>query len=440
MALTSLLWICSFLLLALMSFISRPVWSIILYLMVYFFHPNYWWWGRAFRSPSLRWSLFAGIICIIVYFYNRYVKADSYSNTQQSSLLNSRVINALVLGLALNYVFVHFLLAEVPIISEPLFSAGLKFLILFVLMRYLVQSTEDLFKILIVVLLSLGYLGYQIKMNGVGQMVSGRIEFIPLPSAENSNFAASLIILFLPSLGAYFFCVKNKIYKAISLLALPFVVNLLLLCSSRSAWLGTISGGLFLVGKSKKKEWRILFIAILLALVGLSALARDGRIFERFESIFIEDNDQRDSSASNRLIFWQAGLEVIRDYPLGSGGNAFKEVRSIDYLPKYGYDGYKAVHNGYLAFTINWGIQGMAMYLLLAASIVIPCIRASNYLLTNKGLYHESFLGKTLVAGFIAFSVDGVFSNTIDNEWGIWMLALMYAYTVLVQKQQLIIR
>lgn len=435
MSISILVWILLFLFALYLSFFRRPIWSIILYFQIFFFHPYYWWWGRPLRLPGVRWSLLVGLICIAVYFLYRSRDQDAQNTVQNETYLQKdSFINLLMIGLTINYFFVHYLLANGSVISSELFYLGIKFVLLFVLIRFAVKSMQDFVILFFFILFGMGYLGYQVAENGAASIVAGRLEYIPLPSAETSNFLGSLLCLFLPSFGAFFFCIKDKSLKFLSLLCLPYIANLLFLVNSRSAFLGVIAAGVYLLFFTRTKEWKILSVAICLALVAFSFLAKDVRIMDRFMTTFAAEDD-RDQSAAGRFDLWTAGSQVLMDYPMGSGGDGFKSVHSLNYFGKY-----KAVHNGHLAFAINWGFQGIFLYYLMFLVVLKSASSASKYLLVQKGLHRESFFGKCLIAGVIGFCVDGFFSNTLDDEWCFWMLAIMYSYTKLAQQGKFVLQ
>jgi O-antigen ligase len=185
---------------------------------------------------------------------------------------------------------------------------------------------------------------------------------------------------------------------------------------------------------ARKKERKILAIAVIGALFIVPLLAKDSKIYERFGSIFVEE-DQRDYSAESRLIFWGAALDMLSDHPFGLGGHAFKKVYGMIYLEKRGIDVFRAVHNSYLDIATQWGIQGLFLHLLLIYLIFKKTLKAAQYQLLKHNAYHESFFIKACLSGMVGFSASSIFSNTLDEEWLYWMLAMMLGYIGLVVKK-----
>jgi O-antigen ligase len=280
----------------------------------------------------------------------------------------------------------------------------------------------------------LGYLGYQVWAGGAGHTVHGRLEGLPVPSAQTSNLFASILVLFLPSLGAFFFISKRKTVKILSILCFPFILNIIFLLNSRGSYLGLITAFCSLFLMARKKERKILAIAVIGALFIVPLLAKDSKIYERFGSIFVEE-DQRDYSAESRLIFWGAALDMLSDHPFGLGGHAFKKVYGMIYLEKRGIDVFRAVHNSYLDIATQWGIQGLFLHLLLIYLIFKKTLKAAQYQLLKHNAYHESFFIKACLSGMVGFSASSIFSNTLDEEWLYWMLAMMLGYIGLVVKK-----
>jgi O-antigen ligase len=222
-------------------------------------------------------------------------------------------------------------------------------------------------------------------------------------------------------LTAPFFLTGRWWEKLLMLPIAPFIVNVILLCSSRGAFLGAVVSGvafLFLAPRAV----RIKAIKVVaLGVVATSLLLGDPAIVERFMSIFVS-GEERDASAKSRIMFAKGGLAMIEDYPLGAGGDGFKKVHAEKYLREYGY-GSRALHNGYLNEACEWGVQGLMLRILFMLGTTLILWRNSR-LPCTAGNEYGHLLGAALAAGLLAFLVTCLFGDFLDSEWGYWVAAL----------------
>lgn len=444
MSLTLILWLILFGILTFLAVFKAPVWGVSLYLMVYLLYPEQWWWGKI--VGDLRWSYISGLIlltavCINHVRHNMVVDRNNGNNVKDFEKRNSDLffkehsINVIAILLILNYLFVHFILAGGTEVSFEKFNLNIKFIILFFLIKYAVQTKRDYFIVIFTITILLGYLGYQITENNVGEMVHGRLEDIPIPGAKTANFFVSMIIVFLPCIGALFFVMNSKYIKLLILFTIPFAANIVFLCNSRGAYLGFITAGFFLLFTVRRQEKKYIYIALACSMLLVFLLAEDQSISNRFQSIFV-NVEEMDRSSTLRLTFWRAGLDMLSDYPLGTGGNGFKYVHGMDYTTKYGITQHRAVHNSYLSIATSWGIQG----LLLHVTLIFLVLYKARSFLKNKtdieNIYKDSFILKAMICGVVGLFVSSIFSNTLDEEWLFWMLALICAYIKILYTQK----
>lgn len=438
MPITLLAWISVFLFFCSKNIFDRPVWGVCLYLLVFFLFPPLWWWGKFL--PDLRWSIFTALILVAGLVIHQ-EKNTTYQNKNkiyqhgdnEKKFINEKFIYFLLGLMLINYCFVHFFLAKYTHISYEKFDLAVKFIVIFFLFIKSIRSSDDILIIMILVSISLGYLGYQLNFTNAGNFVHGRLEGIPLPGARTSNQFASIIVAFTPTIGALFFIFKRKIFKTLVLISFPLTLNLLFLLNSRGAYLSIIAAAMCLAFLARKKERKILFIAALCSLIVLPVLAKDEKIYQRFNSIFV-DTEERDSSAQSRILLWKAALDLISDYPMGTGGDGFRRVHGLKYASKYGIDKFRAVHNGYLSIACEWGIQGILIHLSLVIYIWYCAYKASQYLIHEKGMFRESFFVKTLLSGLFGFLIAAFFTTVLDEEWLFWMLAMLVVSCKLIQR------
>lgn len=373
---------------------------------------------------------------ISIILHSKKQETDDDFDDKNRFTFNRNFVPIVCFLLILNHFFVHFVLAQNISISSERFTLALKFLFLFFLIITAIRKTDDLMLIWLTILFSMGFLGYQINFNDIGGFVKGRLEYIPIPGARSSNLFASLLVIFIVPLGALFFTSKSKKIKFFVFLCMPFILNMIFLVNSRGAYLGLIGASLFLILITKTKERKIIFYVSICTLVAISFLAKDEKIYQRFQSIIVEEGEKRDTSASTRLLLWKAALDLIADYPLGTGGDGFKKVHGFNYASKYGVTKFRAVHNGYLSICCEWGIQGLFLLLALIYFIASRSIKAANFLLHRHNLFKESFFIKACVGGLVGFLICAMFTTILDEEWLYWMLGFQYSILNLVRAKK----
>ena len=433
MSLTLSVWLGTFSYILYKSIFNSSAWGVILYIFVFLLFPPAWWWGKSL--PFSRWSLLAGVILLVsTIFHNKKqnTKVDNSHDDKNRFTFNRNFVPIVCFLLILNYFFVHFVLAADIKISAERFTLALKFIFLFFLIITAIRKSDDLILVWLTILFSLGFLGYQINFNDIGGFVKGRLEYLPIPGARSSNLFASLLVIFIVPLGALFFSSKSKKIKFFVFLCMPFILNMIFLVNSRGAYLGLIGACLFLILIVKKNERKIVFYVGICTLIAISFLAKDEKIFQRFQTIFVAEDEKRDASASQRMFLWRAALDLIADHPLGTGGDGFRKVHGYNYASRYGITQFRAVHNGYLSIGCEWGIQGLGLVVALIYFIASRSIKAANFLLHRHNLFKESFFVKACVSGLMGFLICAMFTTVLDEEWLYWMLGFLYSIMNLV--------
>ena len=410
---TALIWVAIALTLAVLS-LRRPVWAVALYFQTFFAAPHLWWWGD--EIPRLRYSLWSGCLLLIVV-------ARPYL---RDKLPWSAARTAAVL-FVLNATFVHLLLAPNREISFDQYLEVVKFVLLFFLLDRAIRDRRDLTIVLVALAVGAGYIGYEATINHRGTFTGSRLEGIGAPAATTANGLASMMLLVTPLAGSL--VLERKVWmKAVAAFTAPLILNVVVMCNSRGAFLGLIAGGVTLLGLSsgglRKRVVRTLLVgsAVLYLLLG------DPRILERFTTTFA-GSDERDNSASSRIVFWTAGLRLLSDHPLGAGGGAFKFVYAPRYLREVGSDEEaRSLHNGYLTTATDWGVQGLVLNVVFLFAPLLSCVRASRAR-AKAGLLNEGLLGLTLAAAAVGFFITCIFGSYLTNEWAFWIAALMLKYS-----------
>lgn len=418
---TLIAWMALVTVLALMS-LGRASYGFSVYMLAFFMHPAFWWWGKSILG-GYPWSYYAGLVFLVAVAVQNLRGAGGPRVDKDYS--GGRV-NKFAIAMLANATLVHLLLAPSMSVSWEPYSLMAKFVLLYFMMVNSLREPRDLRIMLWSIVLGAAYLGFAVTLDGHGRFQDGRLENAGVPGARAANSLASLLVTVLPVMGGLFL-VGNAWEKLLVALTAPLVLNVVILCNSRAAFLAL--GGAVIAflsaagGVARKKALK----ALALAAVAGFLLLGDEQIVERFMTTFASA-EERDNSAASRLIYWKAGFRMIRDHPFGAGGFGFKVTYAGKYLPQVGIDkDRRSVHSGIINDACEWGLQGLALRLLFLGSAAWLMRKAARTR-RQAGDANGAAFCACLIASMAAFLGTCFFGDYLDAEWGFWTAALMVGY------------
>jgi len=132
----------------------------------------------------------------------------------------------------------------------------------------------------------------------------------------------------------------------------------LLLTQTRGAWMGLVAGAVFWGWKVNRKALLIGILAVALSYVFWPAALK-----QRVHS-FGEFPTDINNSNTERIYIWEAGLRIIRDYPVfGIGQSNMEETYPKYRLPKATEPFVGHLHDNFLQVAAQNGLVGLAAYL-----------------------------------------------------------------------------
>lgn len=407
MNLSVLVWIGMVVVLSGLAF-RRPAYGVSLYMFTFFITPMYWWWGDIVEG--YRWNLFAAVIL----FGSVLLK----TNHARSDLNGPSKFMALIaILMAVNALFVHFVLAVDRELSSTLMILLLKIVMLHFVMVAAIRTPADVRIVLWSIVLFASYIGYEATINDRGRFIAGRLEGIGAAGVRNANELASLLGAVIP-LGGYLFLTGKPLEKIVAAFATALSLNMVLLCSSRGTFLGLIAAAIIILTMAPKGVRKTVLKGLALGSVALILLLRDPDIVARFMTIFVSA-EERDNSAAGRLDIWRAALKQIADYPLGAGGESFSRALGRTYFGRG-----RSVHNGYLNEMCNWGLQGFALRMAFLTTALL-LVRNSGRQSARASNQNESLLAACLMSAMAGTLVTALFGDYLDDEWLVWLAALI---------------
>ena len=210
---------------------------------------------------------------------------------------------------------------------------------------------------------------------------------------------AGYLIMMLPLATGFFLdnlIKKNRSLWILSGLSIAFMLIALLLTKSLGAWISLFVAFLvfsvLLFVRHPLLRPKILLAAAITCIIIMSMLA--GIFITRTEQFLDFNNPQ--NSIIQRLYFWKAGVEIIKDFPftgvgLGNFGLIYPKYKSPEAFQTH------FAHNSYLQIWAEMGILGILAWLWL----ILGSFRAG---LRNLKVEHgRSYLTIGLIAASAAF-------------------------------------
>jgi probable O-glycosylation ligase (exosortase A-associated) len=388
-----------------------PFYGVLTYFYEYYTHRS---WAES-AYPPLRWSFIIAAVIMVSYFIHwEKVRNRSFSDPSLKYLL------ILLLNMAI--------LTPFAISVELSYDRLIFFLKLVGLYYFVSRVIRDRKKYN-------QFVWFQVWGNFLfgwhafrkGGITAGRLENIGGVDTVGSNYLANHMIMILPFIGNMFFF-GNKWVRIGALIAAPFIINALILCNSRGAFLAMIVmvvSFLFLSRVIKIRGFRTkIIIGVVLGSILLVWLANP-QFWERMSTIRSHDEDK---SAMGRIASWKAATRMIKDHPFGSGGDGW-ELSSPKYIPEivgYHEGQLRSVHNTYLMMATDWGIQGLILYSLFFLTAFTKLHRIRKRKMSKDDLFFksESLAIETALIGFL---VAALFGNRIYAEGVLWFCSLATA-------------
>src|SRR5262249_44952271 len=148
--------------------------------------------------------------------------------------------------------------------------------------------------------------------------ISGRWELVLGPGIDDSNVLGFHLVTGLAFAGFLFLTVKDA-KRWLAFVAIPFILNGIILTASRSTLLGLVGAALAALMFAPRARRAAVTGSLVLGMVLLVALARNDLFWERAFSIGQTQEEAMDASAASRITILNANWRMALDYPWGAG-------------------------------------------------------------------------------------------------------------------------
>lgn len=397
------------------SLFRSPAYAFVLYEVMYFFTPQFRWWG--YMAPNISYSFYIVLLMIGLMLVN-------IKRLQQNKLLAIPQFRWVYISVAL------YLIASFYAVSPQLhleFAINyLKLAIIISVAYKLVDSIVKLDHILYAYIFGAWYIGFITYQ--AGRNASGRVEGIGTISAPDTNDIAAAIA---PTvvLCLYYFWSSNKwIGKILAVIAGVFIANGLILINSRGAFLGVIISISYfmcymLFSSLQKKNQKTIAVAIIIAGLAGTAVIVDDSAISRFTSISNTEWDEEQETGKTRMFFWLAAWEMAKDHPLGTGFLGFNH-----YAPLYiqenvdtGEHRNRSVHSSWFESLSETGYLGLLAFLMIfycAFKTLSQCKKR----LRSLSKVDDYFKVIAIQAALLSFIISMSFINRMKAEVLYWLI------------------
>jgi len=403
-----------------MSLAKHPFWGVLGYIFLYYNSPSpeiNWW---AHSLPQLRWSFFAAaIILVSLFLHNKEVNGFGVAE-----MLNLRwflvlaILMILLLPSAVNG-------RAAP---EKVYDF-VRYLIVFV---FIVKSVPDMnrFEILVwLILLCCLNLSWDAYIHPEYRH-HGRLEGIGTPDSTDANMFASVLVAFVPFLIREVLF-ENWRHKIVVAGMSVFILNAIILCSSRGAFVSLVAMGSMLVVMENDRKAKKKIIVVLVAAVVVFISLLDPVYIERLLSVHAGG----DATGAGRTEIWGYGWMMSRQNPLGVGGDGFRYL-SPQFMPESLLTGgVRSPHNTYLKVLVEQGWLGLVLYLAAWGCTLRMLHRIRRKIQTFTGVMSSELVkisqySLSVEAAIIGLLVCGIFVDRLYFELS-YILAAMAAFLFL---------
>lgn len=400
----------------------HPIYGLYTYVAVFYLHPPSRWWAAGL--PDLRWSYVAALVTLLATLAlpRDDTRPQWYSTTPGKLLIAFTA-----------WVWIQFPWALSP--EDHKFFAVLfvKYLVVFYLIYRLLDSRERVVEFLLVHIGGCAYLGWV----ALGVRYTGRLNGVGGPGIDEANLLAAQIATGVVISAMLLLSERGK-RRLLCFVALPLMLNIMVMAGSRGAFLSVVGAGLVLWYFKPRAYSRAFYAYAIIGIIAIGAVTNDA-FWERMTTIgaAAESYDEADESAQNRMVAFKAQIQMAKSWPHGSGhrGTAVLSPKYMEakWLSK-SENPQRASHNTLMTAWVEQGLPGLFFY-------------GAFFVWIFRTLFHRRTVRKSeeaapwnvlfaaMGAGLMVLYVAGQFVDVAKAEIFIWLLAAMTASVELVRRE-----
>ncbi len=403
--------------------ILNPIWGVANYMMAYQMNPPITWWGTPLVNIGMRFSLLAVGFTVLGLFTARKrvpntSKMGSMWEVGIFALIGIAILNALVFGVeygpAARHAFEKFWKLQV-----------------FVLILTRLATTRRNLKLVIWTLVGGSfYLGYDAYTAPYRSFVMGRLEAFGGPDISTSSGAAAHLTAMLPIIGVAFLVSKVWYMRAAAAIAGAFTLNAIVLCRTRSAFIGIMVGAMVAVlAAPKMRRFRIHMVLLLGGVAAFSLT--DANYWNRMRPMGNSEEIKKDAAAMSRWEIAQASVGMLADYPLGVGlGNYSRIIGRYDARYRH-----KSSHNTVITAFCELGIVGGLLFLSMCAGSIFLLLRSCQDADMTDDPLETKLMAYGMLVSIVSYFVAGLGTERFSCESFWWVLCFPLCLRRLVWRE-----
>jgi len=389
----------------------NPIWGIVNYMAAYQSNPPVTWWGKPLTDLGMRFSMLAASFTLIGLFTGRRKvpvvrPVLSFWEMCAIGLVVVAVLNTLIgVGYGPS--------------ARGSFDKFWKLQLFVLIVARLVTTRRNLNLVLWTLVLGSLQMGYDAYTAPASAFYKGRLTSFGGSDINTSSTAAAHLTAMLPIIGVVFMCTRSWLWKTVALASGAFTVNAIVLCRTRSAFIGVACGALAaIILAPRARRFRIHAMLIIGGLMALSLT--DNHYWERIGTLTQSQTFENDYAAVSRFDIWRASVDILSDHPLGVGLGNFTHVIG-QYDIRYAN---RSPHNTLILCFVELGIVGGLLFLVLLAEsfrLIFRCYRISSQ---SKEDVKSKLLVYGMLVSLVSYFVSGLGTERFSCESFWWILVL----------------
>lgn len=399
-----------------LALFRNPIYGLLAYLWTFYLFPPYQWWAA--EVPELRWSLWAALITFAATLYHNRQDIGAWLKNW-----GVRILIAFAVWLWVQ--------SSWAVNSSEHFKGCIlftKYVALFYVINVNIRDYNSLF------LFAGGHVAGCFILGWIARgvrLVDGRLEGVGGPGISDANTLGMHLTTGLVFAGFLFLGVRN-IWKWAAFVAIPFILNGIILTGSRGAMLAMAGAGIMGVIMAPKSYRNKIFGAFALGAILLGYLAND-TFWQRLSLIQADKKTGKyEASAQSRFDLLNYGFEMFNDHPMGVGHGGHIAI-SRNYIPNLRPGEKKAAHNTFMAVLVNHGFVGLIIFSALLCWVVWLARNSLRFFKIGVNQRYEIFFLMVL-ASMVAWITGGQFSNYLKAEVFIWLIAMLTSLSGIIKK------
>lgn len=390
------------------NFVYSPFCGVAVYYAFAVLRPQYIWeWSL---PPGVQWSRYVALATIAA------AVAAKFGLVGDAGVPPSRAgrSRALVFLYAA-WLLVTYFTARNREVADPYVFEYFKIFAMMAASFALVRTVRQLWVLLIVAALSLGYIAFEVNSLyfSIGAIRIAREGYGGL----DNNGAGLMIAMGLP-LCLFVWDGVTRRWRWGFLALVPIIMHASMMTYSRGAMLSMLLTTPLMLLRTRHRK-QVLGLGLAFGILAVPILAGP-EIQNRFFTISEHDKDE---SAQSRMGSWTAAIRMAQDYPIFGVG-----VRNANlFSHQYGADMEgRTIHSQYLQIAADNGFVGLALYLSMLGSVLLDLRRVRRLASARGG--DEGRMAHAVAAGtacsLVTFCIGGAFLSLETFELPFLLLLL----------------